>query len=528
MKKTFNLFVASMAALSLVACSDISTEVYNPKVGEGMYILTPAASDEPQINSSGVFGVRPLHPFLYTIAATGVRPMEFSASKLPQGLTLDNHTGIISGTIESGLSQKYTVTLKAKNRVGECEQSLDIIVGEKICLAPPLGWNSWNCWGAAVTQANVEASAQAMYDKGLVNYGWSYVNIDDGWQGNRRGGEHQAILPDAEKFPDIQAMCNKIHALGLKVGIYSSPWVTTYAHYIGGSSNNEDGSWDKNSMANKESQIMGKYTFDTHDAKQWAEWGIDYLKYDWYLNDAESITRMAMALRNSGRDIVFSLSNSCPKELVSVCRGYAHVWRTTGDLKDRWSGEGNHKAICDVLPLHREWVNEVYAGAPGHFADPDMLVVGYMDRGWDKEMTPSSLSADEQYSHISLWSLWSAPLLIGCPIERLDDFTLALLTNSEVIAIQQDRLAIPGKSVVVSDNVEVIVKELYSGEKAVGLFNLDDEAREITLDWATAGVEGVQQLRDIWRQENIGKYNEQFTTVVPSHGNILIKMTTPQ
>lgn len=524
MKNTIHLLLTSIATLSIVACTEITTEVYNPLVGEGMYILTPPAPEKPQINSAEVFGVRPLHPFLYTIAATGNRPMTFTADNLPEGLTLDSNTGVISGTIKSDALQRYEVTLKAQNNKGKCSQTLDIVVGEKICLTPPLGWNSWNCWGKEVTQENVEASAQAMYDIGLVNYGWSYINIDDGWQGNVRGGEFQGIQPDLEKFPDMQGMCDKIHDLGLKVGIYSSPWITTYAKYIGGSSDNQDGSWDKKSMANSDFQKMGTYTFDTNDAKQWAAWGIDYLKYDWYLNDAESIVRMADALRESGRDIVFSLSNSCPKELVSICREYAQVWRTTGDLKDRWSGEGNHKAICDVWPLHREWVNEVYGGASGHYADPDMLVVGYMDRGWNKEMTPSTLTANEQYSHIALWSLWSAPLLIGCPIERLDGFTIALLTNSEVLAIQQDRLAIPGKSVIANDSIEVIVKELYGGAKAIGLFNLSNEATEITIDWNTVGLEGVQQIRDVWRQENIGNYENKFTAVVPSHGNILVKV----
>ncbi len=519
-----------LSSITFVACSDVTTAVYNPPIGEGMYILTPPAPSIPQINGAEVFGVRPSHPFLYTIAATGERPMTFSAQNLPEGLDLDEQTGIISGTILSKENATYNVLLKASNTLGEATRTLDIIVGEEICLTPPLGWNSWNCWNQAVTQENVENSAQAMYDKGLVNYGWSYINIDDGWQANYRGGQFHAIMPDPIKFPDMQGMCERIHAMGLKVGIYSTPWVTSYAKYIGGSSHNPQGTWDKSMVDAKGKTYekywkVGKYQFDTNDANQWAEWGIDYLKYDWYLNDAENTIRMANALRQSGRDIVFSLSNSCPIDLEPVCRDYAQVWRTTGDLKDSWNTKIHHKNICDVLSIHRQWVNEVYKPKPGHFPDPDMLVVGYQDRGRDNPMTPTHLTAHEQYSHITLWSLWSAPLLIGCPVERFDDFTLALLTNPEVLAIQQDRLATPGKSVIYDQQQEIIVKPLHDDRIAVGMFNMSEQTDSITIHFPTIGVEGKQLLRDAWRQTDIGKYEESFTAVIPPHGNILLVMT---
>ncbi len=532
--KLSNILLGALSnSLLMLSCTSISTEIYDPEVGEGMYILTPAASDAPNINSPEIFGVRPEHPFLYTIAATGVRPMVFSASELPEELTLDAKTGIITGKITSTKEKSYLVTLRAENEYGKAEQLLEIVVGEEICLTPPLGWNSWNCWGNRVTQANVEASAQAMYDKGLVNYGWSYVNIDDAWQDDTRGGEFRAIMPDPEKFPDMKGMCDRIHAMGMKVGIYSTPWVTTYAKRMGGSSHNQYGAWNKDMVdprgtanEDKEYHTVGEYTFEDNDAKQWAAWGMDYLKYDWNPNDAESTIRMAEALRASGRDIVFSLSNTCPKEMVDVCSEYVQCWRTEGDLKDRWNTKGAHKSICDILPLHREWVNQIFDGKAGHFADPDMLVVGYQDRGTGNEMTKSTLTADEQYSHIALWSLWSAPLLIGCPIERLDDFTLSLLTNSEVLDIQQDSNAIAGRSVVVNPDCEIIVKELHTGSKAIGLFNLKDNSQKITVHWTTAGLLGTQSVRDVWRQKNIGNYRDSFSAIVPPHGNVLVVMQT--
>ncbi|MFR9503255.1 MAG: putative Ig domain-containing protein [Rikenellaceae bacterium] len=526
MKKTLPILLLSLAAIS---CNNVTTEIYTPEIGEGMYIVTPPAADKPNINGAEVFGVRPSHPFLYTIAATGVRPMQFAADNLPEGLSIDPKTGIISGTINSTEPKSYLVTLRASNAEGEATQPLEVIVGEEICLTPPLGWNSWNCWGPRVTQENVEASAKAMYDKGMVNYGWSYINIDDAWQSEVRGGEFYAIMPNPVTFPDMEGMCDRIHAMGMKVGIYSTPWVTSYAKHMGGSSYTKDGKWDssmvdapKTPSKDKKWQALGTYDFDTNDANQWAAWGIDYLKYDWNPNDEISTVRMAKALRNSGRDIVYSLSNTCPKDLVDVCREYVHCWRTEGDLKDRWDQAGSHKSICDIWPLHREWVNELYEGRAGHYADPDMLVVGYMDRGWNNEMTPSTLTADEQYSHIALWSLWSAPLLIGCPIERLDDFTLALLTNSEILDIQQDRNGIAGRSVVATESAEIIVKELYNGDKAIGLFNLTDQSATITLNWDMAQLEGKQAIRDAWRQKDIGVYKDSFSAVVPSHGNVLI------
>ncbi|MFI3317622.1 MAG: glycoside hydrolase family 27 protein [Rikenellaceae bacterium] len=524
------IITAFIVAFCSLSCCDITTEVYAPVNPDGHYILTPPAPASAQIHGASLFGVRPGHPFLYSIPATGERPMRYSVKNLPEGLSLCSESGVISGVVKDEKGSNIEIVLVAENAFGRDEKPLEIIIGEQICLTPPLGWNSWNCWGARVTQANVEASAQAMYDKGLVNYGWTYINIDDGWQGNVRGGKYHAIQPDKVKFPDMQAMCDKIHAMGMKVGIYSSPWVTTYAKYIGGSSYTADGAWDRSMIdkkgvkgADKKWQAIAPFRFEANDAKQWAEWGMDYLKYDWYLNDSLSVVRMAKALRESGRDIVFSLSNSAPQELANVCKEYAQVWRTTGDLKDRWSGEGNHKAICDVWPIHRSWLDDAFRGSAGHFPDPDMLVVGNVDHG--KQMSPSNLTPDEQYSHISLWSLWSAPLLIGCPIEQLDEFTLGLLTNSEVLALQQDRLAEAGASVIYNDEVEIICKRLYGGDIAVGLFNLTDSEREITIDWQSLGVDRSRRVRDLWRQRDIGRYNGSFTARVASHGVILVRMS---
>jgi alpha-galactosidase len=197
--------------------------------------LTPAPPSTPQIHGPGIFGVRLGSPFLYTIPATGDRPMTFSADGLPVGLKLDEKNGQITGTLtQPGTSQ---VTLHAKNSLGQVDRSFKIVVGDEIALTPPMGWNTYNCWANNISQEKVLHSARALVKAGLDQHGWTYINIDDGWQG-ARGGEFHGILADPKTFPDFKGMADEIHGMGLKLGIYSTPWVTSYAHFIGGSSEN--------------------------------------------------------------------------------------------------------------------------------------------------------------------------------------------------------------------------------------------------------------------------------------------------
>ena len=469
-------------------------------------ILTPAAAPQPRINGPGVFGIRPGSPFLFTIAAAGERPMTYAAEGLPEGLKFDDATGRITGTIASQDKKTYAVTFKAKNGKGEATRAFKIVVGDEIGLTPPMGWNSWNCWGPRVDADKVRASAQAMIDAGLAQHGWTYINIDDCWQGARTG-ENKALQAN-QKFPDMKKLGDDIHAMGLKFGIYSTPWCMSYAGYCGGSSDNEDGSFVKGHK-------HGKVKFDHADAKQWAAWGVDYLKYDWHVNDAESTIRMAKALKGSGRDIIYSLSNSGPMAMAKVFDENVNCWRTTGDIRDDWNN------VTGIWKGHRKWQA---MARPGHFPDPDMLVVGNVF-GWNGNPKPSNLTPWEQYSHISAWCLWSAPLLIGCPLEQLDPFTQNLLTNDEVLAIDQDTLGVMAKSVVNETDREIMVKPLEDGSIAVGLFNHSDEAQTIVADWATLGVTGKQTVRDLWRQKDLATLDGKFETEVPEHGVVLIKLT---
>jgi alpha-galactosidase len=479
-------------------------------------IRTPKSPVTPRISGPAIFGVRPGAPVLYHIPATGESPMKFSAGGLPEGLQLDAASGDITGSIKK--PGTYPVVLHATNSRGNADKKFRVVVGETIALAPPMGWNSWNCWGSRVDADKVLRAARAMAASGLINHGWSYINIDDAWQG-KRGGPFNAIQGN-EKFPDMKGLSDAVHRLGLKLGIYSTPWTTSYANHIGGSAENPEGAWEqptvsKRGRVNKKvlPWAIGKYSFATNDAKQWAAWGIDYLKYDWNPNELPETEEMYQALRASGRDIVLSLSNSTPFTNAPALSKLANCWRTTGDIRDTWDSM-NRKGFGED-----KWTP--FAGL-GHWNDPDMLVVGYV--GWGQPH-PTHLTPNEQYIHITLWSLLSAPLLLGCDLEKLDDFTLNLLTNDEVLAVNQDALGKQALCVVKEGDLRVYAKELEDGSQAVGLFNLGEAAATVSVKWSDLKLSGNRSVRDLWRQKDLGKCSDEFHLSVAPHGTELVKLS---
>jgi alpha-galactosidase len=288
------------------------------------YILTPAVAKTPRINSPKIFGAKPGSPFLFTVVATGEAPISYSADHLPNGLTIDSKTGIITGVLNK--KGTYLVTMKANNNFGAAQKQLTIKIGDTISLTPPIGWNGWNSWARLIDREKVIASANAMVNMGLSKHGWTYINIDDGWQGYRTANNY-ALQPN-KKFPDFKGMIDEIHSKGLKLGLYSTPWITSYAGFGGGSSNFEDGALPDSIINNKRSfRYIGKYRFEKQDAIQMAQWGVDYLKYDWRI-ELGSAERMSEALKKSGRDIIYSLSNSAPFNLVKDWARVSEAWRT--------------------------------------------------------------------------------------------------------------------------------------------------------------------------------------------------------
>jgi alpha-galactosidase len=522
--------VASLAWIFCVACAHAAVPTASsdsakpPEPG----ILTPAAGPAPLIHGPTVYGERPGAPFLYYVPATGDRPLTFTATGLPAGLTLDAATGRITGSVAT--AGEYPVTLHASNAQGTTDRPLTLVIGDQIALTPPMGWSSWNCWGASVDQDKVLSSAQAIVDKGLANHGWSYVNIDDGWQGPR-GGTHNAIQPNS-KFPDMAKLATDVHGLGLKFGIYSTPWALSYAGFVGGACENEDGTYDwikagkhdkyfhKTGDVSRKDPATGKvihpekpFSFATNDAAQFADWGVDYLKYDWYLNDVESATTMSDALRKSGRDVVFSLSNSAPFEHAADWQRVANCWRTTGDIEDSW------QSMTKIGFNQEKWIP--FAG-PGHWNDTDMLIVGSV--GWGKPH-PTALTQDEQYTHISLWCLLSAPLLLGCDVAKLDDFTVSLLTNDEVLDIDQDSRGIEVSPIAKDKDFTVYAKPLADGSYAVGLFNLSEKSATVAVKWADLKLSIPQKVRDLWRQKDLGNFPDGFSAPVDPHGVLLIRVS---
>ncbi len=480
-------------------------------------ILTPKQGPEPRINGQKVFGVRPAHPIVFTIPASGDQPMTFSGGKLPKGVKVDPKTGKISGSIKK--SGTYVLNLIAKNKAGEAKSKFKIIVGDEIALTPPMGWNHYNIYGTRITRQQVLAQAKAMAGSGLINHGWSYMNIDDGWQGYR-GGEFYAILPDTARFSDMKELCDQVHDLGLKIGTYSTPWVESYGHRIGGSAMNPEGKFErtKETVARNKKLLpfaIGTHHFYENDAKQFAKWGFDYLKYDWNPIEYAETKEMFDLLRASGRDIVLSLSNSAPFTAIAELSTVSNAWRTGGDIKDNW------KSLKSRIFSQDKWAP---FARPGHWNDPDMMIVGVV--GWNSaEKWPSRLTPDEQYTHMSAWCLMSVPLLLGNDLTRLDDFTLSLLTNDEVIAVNQDPL---GKQATVISRIEdlgVMAKDMEDGSKAAGLFNLSDNGvQPVVLKWTDLGIKGRYIVRDLWRQKDLGTFDNEFSYNVNQHGVVMVSL----
>jgi len=467
------------------------------------YILTPKAAPAPHINGGLAFGVRPGSPVLYKIAASGQKPMRYEVEGLPAGLKLDAAKGIITGKLDK--EGDYKMKLKVSNAAGTDVRDFTIKVGEALALTPPMGWNSWNVWGLHVSEQRVLETMQAFIDKGLIDYGFTYINIDDAWQPKERNADG-TITPN-EKFPNMKALADKLHAEGMKLGIYSSPGRLTCGEYL------------------------GSLHHEAQDAKSYADWGIDYLKYDWcfykevFEEDRDFSTYahmkpyklMEKELRKQNRDIIYSLCQYGNADVWQWGRIVdANSWRTTGDINDSWNSLYN-------IGFQKQRKLYPYAG-PGHWNDPDMLIVGIV--GWGADMRPTRLTVDEQYTHITLWCLLDSPLLVGCDMANLDDFTVSLLSNSEVLEVNQDLLGRQAKPVLTDGDIEVWAKEMSDGSQALGIFNLGDKDKKIDVASVLKKAEinaSNQMVRDLWRQQDRGL--ETLTSyLLPTHGTLMLRV----
>jgi alpha-galactosidase len=519
-------------------------------VAEELGILTPPAPTTAQIHGAKVYGVRPGHPFLYRIPATGTRPMTFSAKGLPAGLTLDTATGIITGSVKD--HGEYSVLFRAKNSIGAAERPFKIVVGDQLALTPPMGWSTWYLAELGISDQLVRAQADALVSSGLVNHGYSYVNIDDGWNikpnsadpalgGPARNAD--GSLRSNKNFPDMKALTDYAHSKGLKTGIYISPGPLT----CGG--------------------FEGSYRHEEQDAKQFAKWGFDFLKYDLCSynqllkeykpsetvaqftekyagrNRAEELRKpyalMGSILKTLDRDFVYNL---CEYGLGNVWEWGrevgGHFWRTNGDVGDPGMYGVLHPAsdgsLYSVMTGYGfgQAGEEKWAG-PGGWNDPDNILIGrflwHPNSPANTKPVPTPLTRNEQYTWVTLWSLLSAPLVFGGDMTSLDDFTLSLLTNDEVIDVDQDVLGRQAAPVSRNGDVEIWAKQLEDGSKAIGLFNRGEKDSEIIARWPDLSITGKQFVRDLWRQKDVGVFDSEFRMPVGRHGAamLLIKPVAP-
>jgi len=363
----------------------------------------------------------------------------------------------------------------------------------QVATTPPMGWNSWNHFAAKIDDATVRAQADAMARNGMRDAGYRYINIDDTWEGAR---DASGVIHPNAKFPDMKALANYVHSKGLKLGIYSSPGPKTCAGY------------------------EGSYGHEAQDAQTYAAWGIDYLKYDLCglapsmlaagsLDKAQDIQlaayrKMDAALKATGRPMVYSL---CQYGFFQPWRWGASVggnsWRTTGDIEDKFPR---------MLQIGLSQAGLSKFAGPGHWNDPDMLEVGN-----------GGMSAIEYRTHMSLWALLAAPLLAGNDLSTMSPETLSILTNHEVIAVDQDPAGAQGDRVKAEGGLEIWAKPLAGGAKAVGLFNLSDQPAYLEVNFADLGFTGPVRARDLWAAKDLGAMTT-YKVAVPAHGTVLLRV----
>jgi alpha-galactosidase len=366
-------------------------------------------------------------------------------------------------------------------------------------LTPPMGWNSWNKFGCKVSEDMIKSMADAMVSSGMKDAGYQYVVIDDCWQVGR--DENGFILADAKNFPSgIKALADYVHSKGLKFGIYSDAGKQTCAGR------------------------PGSQGHEFQDAIQYARWGVDYLKYDWCHTDTrnaqEAYTTMRDALAATGRPIVFSMCEWGTSKPWQWAQSVGNLWRTTGDINDHWEGKKKWPdggccslGMLDIVDMQ---VGLEGAAGPGHWNDPDMLEVGN-----------GGMTTLEYRSHFSLWAMLAAPLIAGNDLRSMSPEIKAILTNKEVIAINQDPLGSQGRRVRKDGDKEIWVKQLKDGSRAVILFNRSAAETEISMNWTDLGYPEhlSASVRDLWAGKDLGKVTGKYSAKVASHETVVLRVT---
>lgn len=474
----------------------------------------------PCFKGPKAFGATPGREFRFTFPVCGSREglrFEVAHGNLPSGVGLDAVTGILSG--RSSVTGECRVVVKATNAAGSAERDFILVINEQArSLTPPMGWTSWNALTDDVDQERVMATARALVARGLAAHGYQYVNIDSCWQGQRTAKGSLALQPNG-KFPDMGGLVRDVHALGLKAGIYSTPMVTAWGStpetvYRGGS----DYPLDKRYF-HPHFGGCGRVGYEKVDARQFADWGFDWLKYDWPDTDIEHARRMREALDATERDIVLQLCTDCRREDAAGFAKCAQQARGNLDTHDDWDRMLGTKYNC--FRGVDAWLDVI---RPGFWYDADMLAVGAMriDR---KERAPlpgeslpatfaNHLTHDEIASHFAWWAIIPAPLFLSCDIERMDDFTLDLVTNDDLIAINQDYPAVPASYEDYDSGARrVWIRRLSDGRTVLGFFNLTG----VDLWKIKRPLAGPVSVRDVLSRKDLG-LQTSLDLSVPVHG----------
>jgi alpha-galactosidase len=376
---------------------------------------------------------------------------------------------------------------------------------EKLALTPPMGWNSWNRFAADINEALIRQTADAMVSSGMRDAGYLYVNIDDCWHGKR--DSLGFIHPDPERFPSgMKSLADYVHSKGLKLGLYSDAGSMT----CGGR--------------------PGSRGHEYQDAVTYARWGIDYLKYDWCnteaLNAEGAYTTMRDAIFSAGRPIVFSLCEWGNNQPWTWGKKVGHLWRTTGDITACWDCEVNHGTwsswgVLRILDMQKNL--RVHAG-PGHWNDPDMMEVG------------NGMAVNEDRGHFSMWCMLAAPLIAGNDIRTMSAETAGILTNRDVIAVDQDSLGVQGFKYSAADSLEIWFKPLVRGDWAMCVLNRGVRLRTVSFDWKKEQVadslsrrearfgSSAYRLIDLWTKKDFGTTRKPMVAVVPGHDVLLLRL----
>lgn len=466
-------------------------------------ILTPKPKPSPRLNNPTIYGARPGNPFLFRIPCQGLRPISFKVEGLPEGITLDAKEGILRGTTPTKRGT-YTLNFFATNAKGKARKSMKLVVGDTLALTPPMGWNSWNAHYDKVTDAYMRKAADAMVSSGLADAGFAYVNVDDCWmtkKGDARLRDENGRILTNSRFPDMKAMADYIHRHGLKAGLYTSPGPWTCAGYTG--------AWQHEAI----------------DAQTFAEWGFDFLKYDWCSYEGvatlegrprfeKPYVQMGDLLKKQKRDI---LLNMCQYGMDKVWEWGGsvggHTWRTTGDIPPNnfWPVAAHNMTLTEFAK-------------PGQWNDPDYLVLGWYAVGDGGTGVRATHSPNEQYSYVTLWSLMAAPFFYSGDMTRLDDFTKGLLTNPEVIEVNQDELGKQARVIRQMSDAWILAKPLANGDVAIGVVNPGEFDSKITFTKAELGLKGDWTSRDVWRMKDRGPLADKTTLTLRRKSSVFWRL----